>query len=187
MTLEETIKIIRTLFVAYPSEFGKVDPKECAGVWHTMLGEYDYVLVGQAVKSLIATEHYPPKIADVIDKINMLTTPAEMAPEEAWHLVRKALRNGYYGYAKEYSKLPKPIQTALGSEITLKEWSMIGFGELDTVIKSYFLRAYTAIAKRESDYSRLPESAKRMMERMEDTQPSYDISLAEKMLKGELT
>ena len=147
MDLKETAAVMAVLKIAYPRYYAntsKREAEEAISLWQTMLEEYPAAAVTGAVKALIATNQYPPTIAEVIERIKLLTKPAELGEVEAWGLVKNAIRNSTYHSIEEFEKLPKEIQKTLGSPSTLREWAMSGGESMETVVASNFMRSYRA-------------------------------------------
>ena len=117
MTFQETAKIMAVFKAAYPRYYANIDVEEARRVttlWASMLADYSYETVSNAAKALIVSSKFPPTIAEVIEKIQLLTKEPELTEGEAWSMVRKAIRNGIYGYKEEYRKLPDKVKTAIG-------------------------------------------------------------------------
>ena len=87
-----------------------------------------------------------------------------MGEVEAWALVSKACRNGYYHAEEEFNKLPKTVQTTIGSPRMIREWSTLDESTLESVIASNFMRAYKVTQTREAEYQALPENERRLLE-----------------------
>lgn len=167
MTREETLKILMTMQVAYPNY--KVQDKDFAiNTWHEMLSEYPYQIVAAALKAYILTDTsgFAPSIGELVEKIQLITKPDELNEMEAWSLVRKAIRNGWYGFEKEYSKLPDIVRECIGEASILREWSCLASDKVDTVIHSNFIKTYRAVAKRHADVSKLPPEYQKVIDKL---------------------
>lgn len=167
MDTRETMKIMAVLKAAYPRYYQNAPEEElrqAAALWETMLGEYPYELVAKAVKALIASEKFVPTIADVIEKIQLITSPAALGEVEAWGLVKRAIKNGYYHSKEEYDRLPEPVQRAIGHHEVLREWSQVDVDDVETVVGSNFMRAYRAKQKQVKELDALPGDVRRFME-----------------------
>ena len=115
MTIEDMGQIMDVLNVFYPAFYAKQtddDKYKASVLWASLFEPYPVELVLAAVKGFIGTDTkgFPPVPGQIMEKIRTLTTPEEMTALEAWGLVAKATRNGYYGYLKEYDKLPPLVQ-----------------------------------------------------------------------------
>ena len=96
MTFQETAKIMAVFKAAYPRYYANIDVEEARRVttlWASMLADYSYETVSNAAKALIVSSKFPPTIAEVIEKIQLLTKEPELTEGEAWSMVRKAIRN----------------------------------------------------------------------------------------------
>ena len=166
MTDKETAKIMAVLQVAYPRYYRGISDDEArrtVTLWDSMLKDYSYDLVSKAVKALIATEKFVPTIADVIEKIQLITKPEQMSEIEAWGLVRKAIRNGTYHAKEEFDKLPIDIQNAIGNFETIREWAMTELEGFEKVIGSNFMRSYRAKVEQTKKQMALPADVKEFM------------------------
>lgn len=168
MDREETKKIIRIMCASYPN-YKPADISETIDVWASMLSDYSYEHIAVALKSYIATDTsgFAPSIGQLIQKANSLVKKdGELNEIEAWTLVSKALRNGYYGAEEEFAKLPPIVQKAVGSPEQLCLWATSDIKSVETVIASNFMRTYQIETKRAEEYARLPEDVKALMQKM---------------------
>ena len=97
MTRQEALAIMAMLKTAYPSfykDFSKEELNAAVNLWATMFADDPAYIVTEAVKSLMCTLKYPPTIADVKEKIAMITQPPTMTEMEAWQKVQVRLQ-GY--------------------------------------------------------------------------------------------
>ena len=162
MTREETKAIMAILKAGYPNFYKgmtKEDATNAINLWATMFVDEPVQLITEAVKSLMCTLKYPPTIADVKEKIELLTQPEQLTEMEAWNLVRKAMNTS--DFVKSFQDLPPIIRRIVGSASQLKEWAYTE-GDI-SVISSNFMRSYRARAAHERELTRLPQSAKAMI------------------------
>ncbi len=179
MTREETVKIIRIICGSFPN-FKPSDLSETVDIWNMMLEEYTYNQIAGALKSYILADStgFAPSIGQMIAKVKTIEEPAQLNESEAWGLVSKAIRNGYYGAVEEFSKLPPLVQKAVGIPDNLRNWSQTNLESVETVIQSNFLRAYRVEAQRAAEISKMPSDIKTMIENM--SQNSYSAQIANK-------
>ena len=116
MTRDETVKIIRIMCDCYPN-YKPDNLSETVDVWNMMLEEYSYSQISMALKTYVYsdTSGFAPSIGQLINKLYEVQSPQELNEMEAWFLVSRALRNGYYGAVEEFNKLPPLVQKAVGS------------------------------------------------------------------------
>lgn len=165
MTNEEVKKIIGTMILAYPN-YKPDNMSMLIELWKEMLSEYTYQQVAMALKEFIATDTkgYAPSIGQLIEKARMISCPEELNEMEAWALVSKALRNGYYGAEEEFKKLPPLIQKAVGQPSQLRHWALTESSSVENVVQSNFLRTYRSVVNRSNEVSRMPVEIRKMIE-----------------------
>lgn len=165
MTKKETIAIMAMLKASYPRYYGDMgaeDIETAINLWYTMLKDYDGKIVGQAVKSVIATNKYPPTVAEVLEKIKLITGKEDMTEMKAWSYISKAVSNSTYHALEEWEKLPEQLQKAVSPDL-LRSWATIEGEDVQTIIQLHFLKTFRANEKRRKDIESLPSSAKELM------------------------
>lgn len=165
MTRKETQDILMSMQAAYPNY--KVPDKTIAvNTWLEMLSEYSYGQVSAALKVYITTDTsgFAPSIGQLIEKMRVISAPDELSEMEAWSLVSRALRNGYYGAEQEFEKLPPLVQKAVGAPSQLRNWSQTDNESVENVIQSNFMRTYRAVVGREREMSKMPQEIKKIMQ-----------------------
>lgn len=168
MTRDETKKIIMIISASYPN-FKPQDLRMTVDTWHMMLNEYSCAQVSIAVKAYIAsdTSGFAPSIGQVVGLMKKIEEPEELNEMEAWGLVSRAIRNGYYGAEKEFEKLPPLVQKAVGTPGQLRNWSQSDIESLESVAQSNFLRSYRNEVRRKQETSRMPENIRKLIEQTE--------------------
>lgn len=165
MTSNDVIEVLMIIKVCYPYFYRNLGDEEAdclINIWSVLFADDDAKLVMEAVKSLTITLQYPPTIADIKEKMRLITQPDSTTEIEAWGIVRKAISNSSYESVKEFYKLPEDLQKLVGSPSQLKEWSMLDSTEI-TVIQSNFMRSYKAKTARDNEIKALPTSTKKMI------------------------
>lgn len=164
MNREETKKILRIMVDSYPN-YKPVDMAETIDVWQMMLEDFSYQQVAMALKAYIMsdTSGFAPSIGQLVGKMQMISTPNELNEMEAWALVSKAIRNGYYGAETEFEKLPEMVQRAIGQPSQLRQWAHSDMESIETVIQSNFIKTYRTVVKRESEIQRMPIEVRNMI------------------------
>lgn len=166
MTREETVKIIRIMCDCYPN-YKPNNLSETVDVWNMMLNNYSYEQVSVALKAYINSDisGFAPSIGQLIGKIQTISQPQELDGMVAWGLVSKALRNGTYGAAEEFNKLPPLVRQAVGMPDNLKNWATSDYQTIETVIQSNFLRTYETVVKRVNEINRMPDNIKSLIKK----------------------
>lgn len=166
MVAEEAIAILKILRVAYPKFYSGMssdDATDIIDLWATMFADDNATVVTEAVKIIICTSKFPPSIAEVKEKINLIKNANcnDMSELEAWAKVKKAIN--YYNAGETFSQLDSTIQKIIGSANQLKEWSCIDKDTLNSVIQSNFCRSYTYEINRQKEFNALPDSTKKII------------------------
>lgn len=161
----ETTKVLAILKTAYPN-FYKNDSEIDAAIklWVIMFKEEPVQLVEQAIYALLATSKWAPAIADVKEKILLLTRKPDMTELEAWGKVYKAIQSANYYAQENFDNLPPILQRLVGSPNQLREWAQMDTEDLQSVVSSNFHRSYTARVKQEKEYQVLPSSNKQIIQ-----------------------
>lgn len=164
MTIDETKAILAIMKTAYPNFYKNITREEAEQIvdlWSQMFADDSPKLVTESVKSLICSLKFPPTIADVKEKMQLITKPIELTEQEAWGKIKASM--SYYSAVEKFKELPKLLQKLVGSPNQLREWAMMDAEHVETVVKSNFMRSYTARVKADKQYDSLPSSTKELM------------------------
>lgn len=179
MTEKEIRQLLAMTQAVYPN-YNPPSREAAVNAWLMCLSEYDNNVVTAAFKAYMTTDTsgFAPSIGQLLDKVHLIQDPQELNEMEAWSLVSKALRNGYYGAVEEFFKLPPLVQKAVGSPDNLRNWSRTDVKAIETVIQSNFMRSYAAIVKREYEIKKMPADVRTLIENVNKT--SYSTQIATK-------
>lgn len=160
---------VRGTYPKYYANMGAEDLKGLSMAWALVLGEYDFSIASRAVQLYLTndTTGFPPSPGQIVDAIHKITNPriAEMTATEAWALVRKAIRNGYYGAEEEFAKLPTACQRAIGSPSNLRVIAQLDTDQVETVEQSHFIKAYNTQVVRERETAKMPSDIRALVEK----------------------
>lgn len=172
MEREEFKVLVKSMKAVY-AQPTFIPDQDAFNVWYALLKDLPYKIASMAVQKHMLTEKFPPTIADLRAKASesMERQAEEMSELEAWHLVRKAIRNSGYHSEEEFAKLPDACRRAVGSPQNLREWALMESEQVETVEQSHFVRNYRTIVKRFSEDNKLPESFRRLIE---ETRAEYE-------------
>lgn len=150
---------------AFPN-YKPQDKTVAVNTWFLMLADYPYQQVQMALKAYIATDTsgFAPSIGQLINKLHEVQSPQELNEMEAWFLVSRALRNGYYGAVEEFNKLPPLVQKAVGSPDNLRNWALTDSKSIENVVQSNFMRTYRVVVNRAKEYQKMPKDIKALIE-----------------------
>ena len=171
MNYEETLAIMGVLKAAYPQyyrDMKRSDAESVVSLWTEMFKDEPANVVAVAVKAYIAsdTKGFPPHIGAIKDAIAKIKAPKSMTEQEAWLLVKNATRNGLYGSAEEFEKLPPICQKLVGSPSQLREWATMDSDTLNSVVASNFQRSYKVMEKRDKERLAIPSDVRDIMEQL---------------------
>ena len=121
-------------------------------LWYEELKDLPYAVAQISLRKYVATNKFPPTIADIRENAVMEEEQSELA---AWHLVYKAICDSAYHAEERFCELPETIRRAVGSPANLREWGQMETETVNSVIQSQFLRSYRAEVKRASDLRKL--------------------------------
>lgn len=170
MTKTEVRQLLAMTQAVYPN-YNPPSREAAVNAWLMCLSEYDNNVVTAAFKAYMTTDTsgFAPSIGQLLDKVHLIQDPQELNEMEAWSLVSKALRNGYYGAVEEFNNLPPLVQKAVGSPDNLRNWSQTDVKAIETVIQSNFMRSYAAIVKREYEIKKMPADVRTLIENVNKT------------------
>lgn len=174
MTLNEATRIIAIICMNYPdTQRGMTDDerKTYAKNWHFFFKDDSYAEVLAAVQKIISSsqERFAPNIGMIREQMRKNREPkGGLSEQEAWELVKRALRNGLYGYKEEFAKLPPTVQRCVGSENMIREWAAMESETLDSVVASNFMRSFRAIRQSAEEDARTPAAIREQLEAFRD-------------------
>ncbi len=162
MELKESRKLVASMMAMYPN-YKPIDAEFTAQTWTEVLSDYSYQQVSVALKSYVRsdTSGFAPTPGQIIKTIQTITNPQTLTETEAWLLVSKALRNGYYGAEREFAALPPLVQKAVGSPSQLRNWSQTDLDSIENVVQSNFMRTYRIEVKRADEISRMSDDVQK--------------------------
>ncbi len=161
MTKNEIVQIMAIITAAYPRFYEKqteADKVAALRLWYRHYENVDYGTMLQAVDAVISTNKFPPTIAEINEKLDLLLGgDDEMSELEAWARVSKAIGNSAYNYNREYALLPERIRRVIGDARQLHDWALMDEATVNSVVASNFQRTYRARAETEKQLAYLPE------------------------------
>lgn len=150
------------------------DPKfitdqDAFNVWYEFMKDIPYDVAQATVYKYMATNKYPPTIADIREGAVKVAEPEQMAEGEAWALTYKAICNSAYCSKEEYEKLPEECRRAVGSPDMLREWASMNIDEVNTVVRSHFTKNYRVACDRVRELKQLPPATREAIGRLADS------------------
>ena len=142
MNREETSKLLTILKINYPQSFRSYTNEETYALldlWAEAFKNDDAAIVNRAIKSIVYsdTREFAPNIAQVKAKIYDLTHKEDLNEIEAWNMAYKAIRHNGEQAKKEFNKLPKVVQKAVGDYGQLISWALADVSQLSYIQQSF--------------------------------------------------
>ena len=154
MTTEEFGKIVVVLNHAY-YQHAFLSDEFTLRLWRQETKDMDYNIAAIATRICVRTEPMPPSISKFVSVYAGLTAPEEINDAEAMRMLDRAIRNGIYGYEKEYAQLPHALQRALGDPYKIRELAVMDIEQYQTCERARVLKVYQAEKQREKEERQL--------------------------------
>lgn len=164
MNKAETLQILSSLRAAFPNAYkglSMADGEAMVALWGRLFADDSYKDVAKAVDALIVSREWgwTPSIGEVKAEMAKNKTANIPTEDEAWQMVRRAVRNSLYNSEKEFKKLKPHVQKAVGAPWQLKEWANFTDADMDRVSYS-FKKNYREIKDTEIRDVKLPENVR---------------------------
>ena len=162
MDRKEAAKIMMILQANYPDSFRDMSDQAIQArvrLWELVFAQDAHEAVQAAVMAHIATDtnRFMPPCGVIKESLLNLQRPNEMTEDEAWQLVRAAIRESTYKAPKEFKKLPDICKKIVGDYWQLRTWSLLEGANALSVVESNFKKEYRVQIKRERARMALPE------------------------------
>lgn len=160
MNKQETAQVITLLAGNYSSISDKTKEQKqmMLNTWLECLGDLDYRVVLQAVKTSIISSPYPPTIHDIRkNAIEIIKPNEEKTAIEAWEEAHKMISKGIYMTQEEFDKASPKVKKFFGNIRQVQELAKTDSDTVNTVTKGQFLKQYEIITEREKARKMLPE------------------------------
>ena len=159
MTNAETVKMLAVLKVAYPRSYQSQSKEEAAvmsNLWAESLQDLDYQTVSNVVSRWIATEKWPPSIAEIRSGAVQLSNPT-MALDWAggWGEVTRAISN--YGAWNKQAALESMSPTTSQCVESIG-WNNICMSENISIERGHFRTMFEERTESISKAERIPPS-----------------------------
>lgn len=157
MTREEVKQVVKVVDTAYPN-WNPADMTETVDLWTAVFKNYPADIIKEAtMKYITSNTGFAPAPGQIIGFID--TGENILNEEEAWDLVFKGICNSgrIEDAEKEYAKLPKACQKAIGTPYSMRELALMDKATVLSVEKSHFMRVYRVEIEKKLQYDRTSE------------------------------
>lgn len=172
MTRSDAAKLMGIIVLAYPNYDKFKDEKQVKAtvdLWATMFSEDDAGIVGLAVKKHIATNKWPPSVAELRELMLEMTAPDLIAPDQAWLAVSDFIKlHGEYSGDYEESSLPPLIRRVVESigYHNLYEMNCGSYrGSKPGMARTAFMNLYEQLYERERNRAMTPGCVTQQIDR----------------------
>jgi hypothetical protein len=179
MNEKEFAMIVLAIRTVY-SNFKAIPDKASADIWYEMLKDIPYQQINLALKEYIATNKFPPTIADLRELTSNYNNLPILDYGEAWEEVILAIRkHGYMEVESAYASM-SPLTVKCVKRIG---WQNICMSENITADRANFRMIYETEQKRQREDNQLPPQIRNQKQTMID---KFTNDLALKMESKEL-
>ena len=110
----------------YPAFFEKKTDEallEIAESWATLFARISTAVFANAFQATILSSKFFPTPSEVCEKLGATAKQAELTEQEAWGLVREAMKRGRSDNGAAWDSLPPQVQRAVGNAGVLRDWA----------------------------------------------------------------
>lgn len=166
MTREGIIGILSILKTAYPSHFSKLskqDAENTINLWASMFAQEDGRMVSYAVKQLIATNVFPPTIAEVRGVLVEAKNGQGLDSIMAWGQVQDAIRR--FGYTRGEEALSS-MHPATAEVVRRLGWLDLCKSENAIADRAHFIKLFEGKQSKDRQVAMIPPEVKEGISRL---------------------
>lgn len=172
MNKTEAAQLLTLIKTNYPNYNKDISPQETElllNFWVDLFDGYDSSLVGAGLKSFMAkdTKGFAPVPGQIMAEIRNIAGQAAgreyLGAEQAWDRVVKAMSDSTYNSEKSFAALDAVTQSVVSSPAQLKRWCGMHAEQVETVIKSHFVRDYNRAVESHRQNDALPASVQALI------------------------
>lgn len=158
----EEFKILVKAMKAVYTKPDFIPDADAFNVWYSLLQDLSYMQAQVAIQRHMTESKFPPTIADIREKAEIVSIDAPKDWSDGWEEVLKAIRK--YGRYREDEALENM------SEVTKRAVQRLGFQEICnseniTADRANFRMIYEQIQEREQKEARMPAYLKELIQR----------------------
>lgn len=161
MTKAEVAAVMKLVVASYPNydKFrDRAEVQNTVNAWAVMFSDDSRDIVTLAVKRHIATNKWPPSIAEIREIITQIMHPEIVPPDVAWNAVSDLMyAEGEYYSGDLYKRLPPLVARTVETIGWHTLWNMHrGFGSKPGMDRVAFLQQYNPAYERAKSEAMLP-------------------------------
>lgn len=178
MTRDETVMVLTILKTSYPRFYQGLTKKEAENtinLWYMMFAEDDVEAVKTALYKQIATNPFPPTIAEMRETLSSISEERSIDAAEAWEEITRAFR--HYGYTREKEALESMNPMTVKAVNYMGGWQILCRSEDTMADRAHFLKIYPTVEKRRKEESCLPRALKEKIGLMQEESRRKQLAL----------
>lgn len=186
MTEKETIQIVTIIVMSYPASDKFKDETTLKGmvaVWKNIFKDDDVRLVEFAVQKHIASNKWPPSIAEIREQMVAIQRPDIIPPDIAWTMVTDVLyAEDEFGHFDLYRTFPPAIARVvetIGWERLYNLHCGRARGNPDGLDRVAFMDLYKPMYEREIQKAMMPQSIRTAYEQKQKELGGKNLQLVE--------
>ena len=168
MNRTETVQVITLMAGNYDSIANKTQQQRemMVNTWYQLLGDLDYKLVLAAVQQTMIESPYAPTIHDIRKRVIEMINPTIDNRLEEWDECYKLICRGSVVTQEEFDLHSDIVKKFLGSVAQLQNYAQSDMEDINTVVKSSFLKQYDILKQRERELKLMPERMKNLTQQL---------------------
>jgi hypothetical protein len=185
MTEKETVRIVTLIVMSYPASEKLKDEetlKGMIGIWKTMFKDDDAQAVEFAVQKHVATNKWPPSIAEIREQMAMFLHPEIIPPDIAWAAVKDLLVSEsefsepdlYKSFPPQVARVVETIGWSTLRELHKGHYS----GNKDGMDRVAFMDLYKPVYARDMEQAMLPQALKTARDKRLSAEPLAQLEAA---------
>ena len=156
MTREEFAKFSMALKTFYPKD-NIMANEQAMELWYSMLQDIDYKIAEMSLNKWVLTNKWSPTIADIREMAVNVEQGDEITWDESFEEARRMIRRYGYPRQKEALEEMRPITRQVVERMGYMDMCMCEDIEVE---RGQYRMAFENQAKRNKEYSQLPERLK---------------------------
>ena len=177
MNEKETIRIITIICMSYPSSerLGENAIKGMVNIWKKLFADDPADFVELAVTRHIATNKWPPSVAEIRELMAQMQNPDLIPPDLAWAAVKDVMTECGEFMHKDIHEIFPPL---IARAVETIGWHALWVSSHDKYTGQRFFDVYTPMYQRELQKAMLPSSVRASIAQQEERFGSMDKLLA---------
>lgn len=166
MTRDETkamLMLITSVYPRYYADLNDMQKRILIDQWHKSFEQVDSRIVRYALDSHISASKWPPTIADIRDRIDMMDD-SEASVETLWDETLRLIRRGTRVTQDELDAASPEVRRWLRNPANVKELSQLPFETVQSVTRGQFMKQIDRVKEKERIRKEMPFDVHKLLE-----------------------